>query len=155
MSESDIEISPAQEEELEWAAGLMADSDPWIMLGRSLDACRIKCSDPEQHLFIARREGAPCGFILIHPHGVAGSPYVASVAVAEGLRNRGIGSRLVAFAEDLFRGRSRYIFLCVSSFNLRARSLYERLGYSVVGELKDFLIEGASEILMHKRLNEP
>ncbi len=152
MMETGIEITAAQEDEREWAAVLMAGSDPWIVLGRSLDACRVRCSDPEHHLFIAHRAGEPCGFLLIHPHGVAGSAYVASIAVAEGFRSKGIGTRLLSFAEDLFRGRSRYIFLCVSSFNVRARALYERFGYSVVGELKDYVIDGASEILMHKRL---
>jgi ribosomal protein S18 acetylase RimI-like enzyme len=57
------------------------------------------------------------------------------------------------FAEELFRGGAKHIFLCVSSFNSRARSLYERCGYKVVGEFKDYVIEGASEILMHKRLS--
>jgi len=152
MIEMPVEISPVQEMEREWAAELMAGSDPWIILGRGLDACRLRCNDPELHLFVARRGGESCGFILIHPHGVAGSPYVASVAVAENHRNQGIGTRLLDFAEELFKGRSRYIFLCVSSFNVRARTLYERLGYSVVGELKDYVIDGASEILMQKRL---
>lgn len=133
----------------------MADSDPWIFLGRGLNACRLRCNDQDYHLFIAHRNGEPCGFVLIHPGGVAGSPYIASVAVAEGARSQGIGARLLDFAEDLFRGRSRYIFLCVSSFNLRARALYERLGYSAVGELKDYVIDGASEYLMHKRLRHP
>lgn len=44
-------------------------------------------------------------------------------------------------------------FLCVSSFNPRARALYERLGYELIGELKDFVIDGASELLMRKRLS--
>ncbi len=149
-----VEISPARDDEREWAAEVMAGSDPWIVLGRGLPACRVRCNDPEHHLFVARLGGDPCAFILIHPRGVAGSPYVASVAVAERYRGRGIGTQLLSFAEDLFRGRARYIFLCVSSFNVRARALYERLGYSVVGELKDYVIDGASETLMHKRLSK-
>jgi len=40
----------------------------------------------------------------------------------------------------------------VSSFNPRARALYERLGYEMIGELKDYLIEGASELLMRKTI---
>ncbi len=155
MIDSPLEISPARKEEREWAAELMAGSDPWTILGRGLEACRVRCNDPELHLFVARRGGEACGFVLIHPHGVAGSPYVASIAVAESCRNQGIGTRLLEFAEDLFLGRSRFIFLCVSSFNVRARTLYERVGYSVVGELKDYVIEGASEILMQKRLLHP
>lgn len=120
-----------------------------------MDACRLRCNDRDHHLFIAHSHGEPCGFVLIHPQGVAGSPYIASVAVAENSRSQGIGARLLDFTEDLFRGRSRYIFLCVSSFNLRARALYERQGYSIVGELKDYVIDGASELLMHKRLRHP
>jgi len=33
-----------------------------------------------------------------------------------------------------------------------ARAFYERLGFRAVGEFQDYIIEGASEILMHKRL---
>jgi [ribosomal protein S18]-alanine N-acetyltransferase len=38
----------------------------------------------------------------------------------------------------------------VSSFNQGARRLYERLGYNVVGELTDYIVEGHSEILLRK-----
>ncbi len=44
------------------------------------------------------------------------------------------------------------MFLCVSSFNGRARALYERHGYRTVGELADYVVDGLSEILMVKRL---
>jgi ribosomal-protein-alanine N-acetyltransferase len=151
----DVLIQPAQPDEREWAAELMASSDPWIILGRGLGACRLKCDDPDYHLFVAHTDGRPCGFVLIHPKGMAGAPYIASIAVAEDFRRRGIGARLLDFAEDLFRGRARFMFLCVSSFNVRARALYERLGYSAVGELKDYVIDGASEHLMGKRLRHP
>jgi [ribosomal protein S18]-alanine N-acetyltransferase len=40
--------------------------------------------------------------------------------------------------------------MCVSSFNRDARRLYERLGYRVVGELTDYIVEGHSEILLRK-----
>jgi ribosomal protein S18 acetylase RimI-like enzyme len=150
-----MEIRHADAGEREWAAALMANSDPWIRLGRGLDACRLRCNDPEYQLFIAHQDDQSCGLILIHPRGIAGSPYVASIAVAEDFRSQGLGTRMLDFAEDLFTGKSRYIFLCVSSFNARARALYERRGYSVVGELIDYVIDGASEFLMHKRLRQP
>ena len=149
-----INITPATEEEREWAARLMAGSEPWITLGREIEACRIACGPrPEYELFIAHEQGRPCGFILCHPLGLAGSAYIASIAVADDFRGRGIGARLLHFAEDRYRSVSRHIFLCVSSFNTRARQLYERHGYVAVGEFKDYVIEGASEILMHKRLS--
>ena len=40
--------------------------------------------------------------------------------------------------------------MCVSSFNGGARRLYERLGYEVVGELTDYIVQGHSEILLRK-----
>ena len=81
-----------------------------------------------------------------------GSPYIASIAVAHTHRGKNIGTQLVTHAERFFADEARHIFLCVSSFNSRARRLYERLGYETIGELRDYAIDGASEVLMHKCL---
>jgi [ribosomal protein S18]-alanine N-acetyltransferase len=147
-----IAIEAATEAEREWAARLMAESEPWITLRRGLEECRAACRRPGYLLFVARDDDEPCGFILLYPRGVAGSPYVASIAVRESHRGTGIGTILLNYAEDLFRPEARHIFLCVSSFNERARRLYERHGFETVGEFRDYVIEGASEILMHKWL---
>jgi ribosomal-protein-alanine N-acetyltransferase len=148
----ELEITPATPEEREWAAGLMASSDPWLTLGRGLEACRKACSLPGYELLVARAGGEPQGFALVHPRGVAGAPYLASIAVAQAARGRGVGGRLLAFVEDRYRLEARHFFLCVSSFNAGARRLYERSGYEAVGVLEDYVIDGASEILMHKWL---
>ena len=150
-----ITIAPATDDEREWCAELMAVSEQWITLGRELEGCRVVCHHPEYVLLVAHEREEPCGFILLHPRGVAGSPYIASIAVAEPFRRRGIGTLLLDSAEARFAGSARHIFLCVSSFNQRARRLYERRGYVVAGEFKDYVIDGASEILMHKRLVRP
>jgi ribosomal protein S18 acetylase RimI-like enzyme len=147
-----VEIGPAGESEREWAARLMAGSEPWLALGRGVESCRAVLSRPGYLLLVAREQAAPLGFILLHPWGVAGSPYVASVAVADARRGEGIGRRLIEFAEARFRPEARHMFLCVSSFNERARRLYERQGYQAIGELEDYVIDGASEVLMHKWL---
>jgi len=146
------QITPATEQQRDWAALLFAGQDPWITLGSTLERCRAACSHPEYLVYVAKCDGQLCGAIVLHPRGVAGSPYIKSIAVAEGHKSRGTGAALMEFAEDLFRSESRHIFLCVSSFNTRALAFYERLGYKPVGEFKDYVIEGASEILMHKLL---
>ena len=102
-------------------------------------------------LHVIRVSEQPRGFVLIHPTGLAGSPYIATIAISEESRGQGLGAALLDFAEQYFP-EARHIFLCVSSFNVAARRLYERRGYSQAGELKDYVIAGASEILMHKRL---
>ena len=147
-----IGIGEATAGERLWCAELMAGSEPWITLGRGPDVCRAACVDPAYLVLVARRAGAPCGFIRLHPRGVAGSPYIASVAVAERERSLGVGAVLLEAAEARFAGTARYLFLCVSSFNTRARAFYQRQGYRVMGELPDYVIDGADEILMGKRL---
>jgi ribosomal protein S18 acetylase RimI-like enzyme len=56
------------------------------------------------------------------------------------------------FAETRIFRDHRNVFLFVSSFNTAARRLYERLGYTSVGEIPDYFLVGQSEILMRKTL---
>ncbi len=148
----DIDIHLAADHEKDLAAHLFATSEPWITLRITAEQCRKNCHDPEFQLYIACKGEKPAGVILLDPMGVAGSPYIKSIAVFPEFRGQGIGTKLLSFTEDLFRTRSRHLFICVSSFNHRARKLYEKFGFRVVGELKNYIIEGASEILMHKVL---
>lgn len=129
----------------------MASSEPWITLGRGEEACRAAALDPVYVTLVACRDSAPLGFARFHPRGVAGSPYLASIAVDPAARSRGVGTALLDVGEVQFPG-ARWMFLCVSSFNARARALYERRGYRTVGEMPDYVVDGFSEILMVKRL---
>jgi ribosomal-protein-alanine N-acetyltransferase len=150
MAEPDI--TPATDEERDWAAELMARSDPWVRLRATPEQCRAACRDPGYLLYVAHANGVACGAIILQRRGVAGSPYVKSIVVDEDYRGQRVGAALMEFAENLFRGEARHLFLCVSSFNTQARAFYERLGYDTAGEFNDYIIDGASEILMHKRL---
>lgn len=149
---AETKIRPADESEKDMAAELLANSEPWITLRITHDKCLKNCHNPDFQLFIAYSEGKPSGIILIDPCGVAGSPYIKSVAVYPEFRGQGIGAGLLSYAETLYKGKAKYMFLCVSSFNKRAQAFYSRNGYKIVGELKDYVIDGASEILVHKRL---
>jgi ribosomal protein S18 acetylase RimI-like enzyme len=91
------------------------------------------------------------GFVLLAPYGLAGSPYIASVAIAAEARGQGVGSQLLRFAEQHYRGRG-HLFLLVSSFNRSAQELYRRHGYEQVGELRDYCVAGHSELILHKAL---
>lgn len=152
MKNDRIEIAPATARERAWAANLLARSEPWTTLGVTLRQCRRNCHDPEYRLYVARVADRPCGALILDPRGVAGSPYVKSIAVDPASRSHGIGAALMAFAERLSAAHARHMFLCVSSFNTRARLFYRRLGYRQVGRFKDYILAGADELLMHKRL---
>jgi ribosomal protein S18 acetylase RimI-like enzyme len=147
-----IEIRLADEYEKDLAADLLAGTEPWTTLGISHAQCSKNCHDPEFLLHVALVSNEPAGFILIDPRGVAGSPYIKSIAVYNAFRGQGIGSALLSFSVDCFRNKARYIFICVSSFNHRARHLYEKSGFQAACDFKDYIIDGASETLMQKRL---
>lgn len=150
MEKTDIHLANEQEKDL--ATHLLATSEPWLTLRISEEQCRTNCHNPEFLLYMAYKNGRLAGIILLDPHGIAGSPYIKSIAVYQDFRGEGIGTMLLSFAEDIFRAEAKHIFICVSSFNIRARKLYERYGFKAVGEFRDFIIEGSSEILMHKRI---
>jgi ribosomal-protein-alanine N-acetyltransferase len=145
-------ITPASESERRWAAGLLAQSEPWVKLGLTCDQLLKTCLDEEYLIFIAHFEEEACGVLIMDPRGVAGSPYIKSIAVTDNHRSHGIGAKMVAFAEIYFHEKSKHMFLCVSSFNDRASIFYKKLGYIQVGEFCNYIIDGESEILMYKRI---
>ncbi|MCB1646241.1 MAG: GNAT family N-acetyltransferase [Pseudomonadales bacterium] len=71
--------------------------------------------------------------------------------VSDSLRGQGMGSQLLKAAEveAVKRGRK---FAVLHTFSFQARPFYERHGYLLSGELKDFP-EGHSQFKMYKQLS--
>ena len=147
-----IYILPANDSEREWGARLLSGSEPWLTLQVSLQTCRENCFDTSYNVFIAHVNDKPAGIIIIHTKGIAGSPYIKSIAVDTSFQKNGVGSALMHFAEVFSSKISRHLFLCVSSFNMEAQTFYLQLGYSKVGEFPDYIIKSASELLLYKCL---
>ena len=127
----------------------MAASEPWVTLGRSYEASLRIVEDPTREVYVAGDAAGLAGFVILCMSG-AFVGYVQTILVAPDRRGRGIGSKLVEFAERRIFPVYPNVFMCVSSFNHGARRLYERLGYQVVGELTDYIVRGHSEILLRK-----
>jgi ribosomal protein S18 acetylase RimI-like enzyme len=142
-------IRRIRKREIEECARLMSGQEPWLSLKRDFEESVEILSDPSRESYVATIEGRVTGFLILSMRG-AFVGYLQTVCVAPGWRNQGIGRRLVAFAENRIFKEAPNVFLCVSSFNPDARRLYERLGYEFVGELKDYIIRGHSEILFRK-----
>ena len=137
--------------EAEKCARLMANSEPWITLRRTYEGSRKMLSDPSREVYLAIVKGEIVGFIVLIMSGALVG-YIQTVAVMPKWRDKGIGSRLLEFAEDRIFTKAPNAFLCVSSFNKKAQELYQRLGYEVIGELKDYIVPGHSEILLRKSI---
>lgn len=71
-----------------------------------------------------------------------GSPWLCMVSVDPAFRGQGLGSALLVEAEQRARRRGHSsVEMCVDRDNRRARALYERNGYSVVGVHLDSYVD--------------
>ena len=152
INSSDVEIRRLENtDEAEACARMMADSEPWMTLGRDYEASLKMVSDTSLEVYLALRDGETVGFVVVSMTG-AFIGYVKSIFTAPEWRSKGIGSRLMSFVEDRIFREAPNVFICVSDFNEDAQRLYRRLGYEVIGELKEYLVSGKSEILMRKTI---
>ncbi|HSB06480.1 MAG TPA: GNAT family N-acetyltransferase [Thermodesulfobacteriota bacterium] len=142
----EVEIRKLQHtDEAEICARMMVNSEPWVTLGQDYIAWLEIVTDPSREVYLAFVDHKITGFIILHLQGIFNG-YIQSVCVAPKWRNKGIGSRLMTFAERRILSETRNVFICVSTFNQDARRLYERLGYEIIGEPED------SEILLRKTI---
>lgn len=133
----------------ERCARLMSSTDPWLTLGRDYDSSYELLGDPTREIYVAKVGEELAGFIILLMQGALVG-YVQTICMAPEHRNRGLGRRLLAYAEERIFRESPNVFLCVSSFNTDAQRLYLRLGYELIGEFKDYIVRGYSELLMRK-----
>jgi ribosomal protein S18 acetylase RimI-like enzyme len=103
-------------------------------------------------IYIAIDDNNNCkGFIWLILNGIFHSfPYIHIIAVKEENRNQGIGKKLLDFAEDICFKDYTKLFLVVGDFNLRAKKLYEKIGYSEIGDIPNLYRDGITECLMIK-----
>jgi ribosomal-protein-alanine N-acetyltransferase len=146
----DLSIRPLESAaEREWCAQLMASSEPWLTLGRTVEESTRVMQDPSREVYLAVQGTDAVGFLILTLAGPFPG-YLQTVCVAPEHRGRGVGTELLAFTEARIFRESPNVFLCVSSFNVDARRLYERSGYVLVGELKAYLVSGHGELLFRK-----
>ena len=74
--------------------------------------------------------------------------HLNNIAVAESLRGNGIGIHLLKnMVSYLKEVKVKSVFLEVSSSNLSARKLYEKMGFVPKGERKDYYTKGDDAVL--------
>jgi len=130
----------------------MSNSEPWITLHISFDKMMTSLNDTINEVYIVLVKDEAVGTILIQTQG-AFSGYLKSIAIKKEWQAKGLGKTMMDFFEQKVFLTSENAFLCVSSFNTKAKKFYSKRGYTIIGVLKDFVIEGKNEILMRKRRN--
>lgn len=147
-----IEVTKLENiEDVKTCAYMMSNSDPWVTLKRDFNHSLKILTDSSKEIYIAKQENNVLGFIIIVMNG-AFVGYIQTICVSPEARGKGLGSKLMEFAENRIFKNSPNVFICVSSFNEKAKKLYYSLGYELVGKLNDYIIKGHSEVLLRKTI---
>lgn len=142
-----VQLSTKEEKII--CAEMMANSEPWITLGMDREQMMMTFNDALNELFAVYMKDEIIGTIVIQTKG-AFSGYLKSIAVKPDHRGKNLGEFMMEFVEDHIFSKSQNVFLCVSSFNTKAQKFYLKLGYEIIGTLKNYVVEGHDEILMRK-----
>jgi ribosomal protein S18 acetylase RimI-like enzyme len=150
----DITIRPITGDNEIWTcADIMAATDPWLRYGRSRDTNRSSLTAPGVETYVAvSADNQILGVVALALRIPLIRGYILGLAVTSDARNRGIGTRLLQFAEQRIFRESPNVFMCVSSFNTGAQRLYARLGFQQIGVITDYVAPDAHEHLLRKTL---
>ena len=130
-------------------ARMMSVTDPWITLGMDYTYCLKAFEGPFKEVFLMKKGAVIIGFVIMQTQGTF-KGYIQTICIDATHRGAGYGTKIFQFCEDRILQYSPNIFICVSSFNHGAIQLYTKFGFEPVGELKDFVKQGFTELLMRK-----
>jgi len=103
----------------------------------------LQSGGPDEANFILHKKIVPAAWLKIN--GLQGKEcaWISMLAVFEKFQHQGIGSFAVRFAEDFARERGFSVMkIHTTADNAAARSCYEKLGYTVVGESDGICADG-------------
>ncbi|HEY8780620.1 MAG TPA: N-acetyltransferase [Mucilaginibacter sp.] len=135
--------------DFEFCAAMMSRSDPWVKLDMDYEQCLKAFDGPFKEVHVLKKGEEIIGFAIIQTQGTF-KGYIQTIAIDESYRGAGYGTKLLQFCEDRILKYSPNIFICVSSFNQAAIKLYTKFGFELVGELKNFVKKGFTELLLRK-----
>lgn len=124
-------------------------SKPW-----SENALKAELSNETSFFFVAEKNETVCGYI--GSHIVLDECYIANVAVLPDFRKSGVASALIeALLEKATEKDCLFVSLEVRKSNSAAISLYNKFGFSLCGERKNFYSEPTENAyIMTKKLKD-
>jgi ribosomal protein S18 acetylase RimI-like enzyme len=150
MARASLTVVPMTARHVPACGKIVSSSEPWKTLKVGVDFSQAVA---RKQAYVCLMNGGVAGFVIFNPEPVfARGGYLRAIGVASQTRRRGVGGKLLAFAEKETSKLCPNLFLCVSSFNRPAQAFYRKHGYTKVGKLDGLLKKGASEFIYWKRL---
>jgi GNAT superfamily N-acetyltransferase len=131
----------------------VAAIDPWVTLGIADEALRafLAASHTDCHKWVIRHRDKNAGLIVVRSPWLYG-PYINLLAILPGHQGHGLGSAVLTWIEEQVQSSDANLWVCASTFNLRAIQFYTRRGFQAVGDLRDLVRVGFSERLFRKQI---
>lgn len=104
-------------------------------------------------ILAAKLERQVAGFVWYAAHGAWDrSGYIRIIGIAPQHQGQKIGEKLLSAAENKISKEAHEVFLLVTESNTAAQRFYQRLGYSQVGAIPDYIQAGITELIFFKKL---
>ena len=101
---------------------------------------------------VAELDGRIVGFVVVDRHR-NGQGHVITIDVLPEARRSGLGSRLMAAAEERLRARGcSVVFLETAVDNAAALAFYKRHGYSIVHTVPRYYLDSLDALVLAKQL---
>jgi len=154
-----ISIAPLEAQHVDACARLMVSLPLWsdsYQVDYAAARARFESGVADNaDLYVAIVDDTIVGFLWFVRQGAfARSGYVRLLGVATGWQGRGVGTRLMDFAEEILFADDKDVFLLTYAPNQAAQRFYRRRGYEQVGVLAKYSGPGVDELIHRKRRPE-
>jgi GNAT superfamily N-acetyltransferase len=132
----------------------LCSMDPWLTMNYKPEVIEF---------YLLREDPALSRYSIMVSENLAGvlslrfpwlfGPFIELVALFDGFRDRGIGSRIVEWVS--LNHEAANVWVTVSAFNSGAQRFYGKMGFEKTAMLEDLIKPGWSEILLRKKLAVP
>jgi ribosomal protein S18 acetylase RimI-like enzyme len=146
-------LTTPPQQQAQAVAEMLAASDPWatLQVSASALAAYLMRDDPALRRYVISVAGEVAGIICVRHPWLRG-PYVELLGLSPGVRGKGTGRQVMAWAESEARQGAKNLWVVASAFNHRALAFYESLGFHRIATLPDLVSPGQDEILLRKPL---
>jgi diamine N-acetyltransferase len=148
-----VALAPVIPEAAAELAARLAAIPPWSTMNYGAGGIQnyLTASDAACRRFVITSDGALAGAAAIRWPWLKG-PYLELLGLTPEFQGRGLGAAVLNWMErEATIAKARWLWLLVSSFNVRAIAFYERQGFERTATLDDLVADGFIEVLMRKR----
>ncbi len=151
----EIVLQPLTNQNAEILGNALSAMPPWSVIAWPAERMvrALQTERPSVRRFEVLAEGKLAGIVTIQDPWLHG-PYLQLLGFLPEYQGRGFGLRALQWMEaEARKGECRQLWLCVSSFNTRAKAFYERFGFVEQTVIEKLASNASDEILMRKRLD--